>query len=96
MPPTAAERLKAKVDAIVVRHGDDVHAADRDINTALDEQEILTTGLLPMNSLLRRRILGAFVRDTERLKRERSMTPPSRTGALCTCTRVGSARSPYG
>ena len=74
MPPTAAERLKAKVDAIVARHGDDVDAADRDINAALDEQEVLTTGLLPMNSLLRRRILGAFVRDTERQKKERAMS----------------------
>jgi hypothetical protein len=56
---TAAERLKVKVDRIVEKHGDDVAAADAEIDEQLDPQEVLTMGSLPINSLLRRRILGA-------------------------------------
>lgn len=67
--PTAAERLRRKVDRIDVKHKGDMKAADQEINETLDGQEILTTGLLPWNSKLRARILGAFLRDKEQKAR---------------------------
>ena len=67
--PTAAERLKRKVDRIDARHAGDGEGADQEINETLDGQEVLTTGLLPWNSKLRSRILGAFLRDKDRKAR---------------------------
>ena len=67
--PTAADRLRKKVEAIERRHGVDAAAADREINESFDAQEILTTGLLPMQSALRTRIVGAFLRDAKRKRK---------------------------
>ena len=69
---TAVDRLRKKVEAIERRHAaeDDAEdAADREINDSFDAQEILTTGLLPMQSALRTRIVGAFLRDTKRKRK---------------------------
>ena len=65
--PTAAEKLQRKVDAFEKKfRGADFDAALYD---ALDMQELLTMGLLPINSRLRVRIAGALRRDVDR-KRE--------------------------
>ena len=71
-PSSAQDRLQAKVERILARHhgrpnGDE--AADTEINDTLDAQEVLTMALLPLNSRLRNRILGAFLRDRERKER---------------------------
>lgn len=63
---TAEERLRHKVAAIERRHKDDEEAFDRELNEKLDVQEVLTAGLLPINSKLRTRIAGAMLRDTKR------------------------------
>ena len=65
---TAAERLSTKIEKILKKCVD-TESADQEINDGLDMQEILTTALLPMNSKLRNRIMGAFIRDTERKRR---------------------------
>lgn len=66
MPSTAAERLQRRIDAIENRHKDDAAAFDTELYDSLDMQELLTVGLLPVNSRLRVRILGALMRDKER------------------------------
>ena len=64
--PTAAERLQCKIERIVEKYKDDVDGADKEIDESLDPQEVLTMGLLPINSLCRGRILGAFIRVGKR------------------------------
>jgi hypothetical protein len=70
-----ADRLRRKVEAILAKHGDDQSAADREIDRTLDGQEVLTTGLLPINSVLRTRILGAFLRERDRKARGDAQRP---------------------
>jgi hypothetical protein len=64
-----ADRLRRKVEGILAKHGDDRSAADRELDRTLDAQEVLTTGLLPLNSALRTRILGAWLRERDRKDR---------------------------
>lgn len=59
----AKDRLARKVDRILRGHEEGSPDADRALYEGLDMQEVLTAALLPINSTLRTRIVGALRRD---------------------------------
>ena len=63
------ERLTHKVHKIVQECGEEADLADERIDKELTSQEILTLGLLPINSKLRTFVIGCFLRAKDRKKR---------------------------
>ena len=66
--PQAAERLEKKINAIIAEHPGDQETVDAKVNLALDLDEILTLGLMPINGKLRTYVVGCLLRDTKRKK----------------------------
>ena len=67
----AKDRLRNKITKIVDTHEGDQGRIDREVNAQLTPDEILTVGLMRMNSKLRTYIVGCLLRDT---KRQRDIT----------------------
>lgn len=63
------ERLTNKVNKIVRECGDDSDLVDERIDQELSSQEILTLGLLPINSKIRTFVIGCFLRAKDRKKK---------------------------
>ncbi|OUU50579.1 MAG: hypothetical protein CBC12_05150 [Candidatus Puniceispirillum sp. TMED52] len=66
---TAEERVSDKISKIVAQCGDDVELLDDRIEDELDIQEILTVGLMPINSKIRNFVFGCCLRSRERRKK---------------------------
>ena len=66
---TASERVTSKINKIVEECEDDVELLDDRIEDELDIQEILTVGLMPVNSKLRNFVFGCCLRSQERRKK---------------------------
>lgn len=60
------ERLTKKVDKIWNECNGDEKKFDRRIDSEIDVQEVLTIGLMPVNSQLRNTILGCFIREKKK------------------------------
>ena len=73
--PQAAERLQLKINEIIRKHGEDQPKIDKEISRALDANELLTIGLMPINAILRTYVVGCLLRDN---KREQNLSKLSR------------------
>jgi hypothetical protein len=62
-------RLTDKVNKIIRECGDDSDLLDERIDEEMSSQEILTLGLLPINSKLRTFVIGCFLRAKDRKKK---------------------------
>lgn len=63
---SALDRLTRKVDKIVNQSKGDEEVLDDRIDREIEVQELLTLGLLPVNSTLRTFVLGCLLRAKER------------------------------
>ena len=64
----AAARLTEKVNKIIKECEGDDELLDRRIDSEITIQEVLTIGLMPINSQLRNMILGCFTRVKNKKK----------------------------
>lgn len=63
---SAKQRLVKKLDNIVDTHYPDQDAIDDAVNDSFDANEILTVGLMPLNSKTRSYVVGCLIRSTKR------------------------------
>ena len=75
MQNNAVRKLEQKVRSIEHSFRDEATTskADRELSDSLTAQEILTAGQLPINSVLRRRIVGALLRDSKRKEKVKAL-----------------------
>ena len=65
---SASERLQRKIDRIVRQNSNRTEDIDSAVNDELTMDEVLTLGLMPINSKLRTFVTGCLLRDTQRKK----------------------------
>lgn len=65
---TAAERVTNKVNKIIKECKGDDALLDKRIDTEITAQEVLTIGLMPINSRIRTMVIGCFMREKNKKK----------------------------